>query len=150
MCQRQSSFGSDDAMAQVIPPCADTVCERVGNTFEIRAVLKPDRAICKEARIPDRPPPTTMACKVTVRTLIDQGPPQIMTRPQSRYTRINNAITACPSRRTPVAAAPTCKRVRYSVVTVHSPTQACAAIENNTRVLAICMHSEPMNAFHVR
>ena len=27
------------AIAQVMPPCADTVCERVGNTFEMTAVL---------------------------------------------------------------------------------------------------------------
>jgi hypothetical protein len=31
MCQRQSSSGSALAMAQVMPPWADTVWERVGN-----------------------------------------------------------------------------------------------------------------------
>ena len=39
MCQRQSSFGSAEAMAQVMPPWADTVWERVGNTLVITAVL---------------------------------------------------------------------------------------------------------------
>src|SRR5690606_28001758 len=57
------------AMAQVIPPWADTVCERVGNTFEISAVLKPDCASCSEARMPAPPPPTMTASKVMV--LID-------------------------------------------------------------------------------
>jgi hypothetical protein len=32
-------MGSAEAIAQVIPPCAETVCERVGNTLEITAVL---------------------------------------------------------------------------------------------------------------
>src|SRR5690606_31941621 len=77
MCQRQSSLGSALAMAQVMPPWADTVWERVGNTWVITAVLKPDGAICSAARIPAPPPPTTMPSKLIVRILaISSKPPQ--------------------------------------------------------------------------
>src|ERR1700742_154267 len=40
------------------PPWAATVCERVGNTFESTATLRPARASCSEARMPEPPAPT--------------------------------------------------------------------------------------------
>src|SRR6267154_2248495 len=43
MCQRQSS-GPMLPSAAEMPPCAATVCERVGNTLEMQAVLKPASA----------------------------------------------------------------------------------------------------------
>jgi hypothetical protein len=67
MCQRQSSLGSALAMAQVMPPWADTVCERVGNTLEMTAVLYPDWASCSAARMPAPPPPTMTPSKEIVR-----------------------------------------------------------------------------------
>ena len=58
MCQRQSSgpmLPSEAAM----PPCAATVCERVGNTFVMQAVLRPASAQPSVARRPAPPAPTT-------------------------------------------------------------------------------------------
>ena len=40
MCQRQSSGCMLPSEAEM-PPCAATVCERVGNTFVMQAVRKP-------------------------------------------------------------------------------------------------------------
>jgi hypothetical protein len=45
----------------LIPPCAATVCDRVGKSFEIQAVLKPASARPKAARRPAPPAPTTIA-----------------------------------------------------------------------------------------
>ena len=46
-----------------MPPCAATVCERVGKTFVNTATFKPASANCKEARIPEPPAPTITASK---------------------------------------------------------------------------------------
>ena len=51
-----------------MPPCAATVCERVGNTFESTATLRPARASCSEARIPEPPAPTMTTSKRRVGT----------------------------------------------------------------------------------
>ena len=62
MCQRQSSglmLPSDAEM----PPCAATVCERVGNTLEMQAVFSPASAQPSAARSPDPPAPTTTTSK---------------------------------------------------------------------------------------
>jgi hypothetical protein len=51
MCHSQLSspmLPSDAPM----PPCAATVCERVGNTFDSTATDRPERASCSEARMP--------------------------------------------------------------------------------------------------
>jgi hypothetical protein len=40
MCQRQSSWPMLPSEAEM-PPCAATVCERVGNTLEMQAVFRP-------------------------------------------------------------------------------------------------------------
>src|SRR5262249_41447478 len=57
MCQRQSSGPMLPSEAPM-PPCAATVCERVGNTFESTHTERPARASCSEARIPEPPAPT--------------------------------------------------------------------------------------------
>src|SRR3954467_8559105 len=60
MCQCQLSsveFASGAAM----PPCAATVCERVGKTFDNTATFMPARASSSDARIPDPPAPATTA-----------------------------------------------------------------------------------------
>ena len=58
MCQRQSSspiLPSEAAM----PPCAATVCERVGKTFVMQAVFSPAWLAPSTARRPEPPAPTT-------------------------------------------------------------------------------------------
>ena len=40
------------------PPWAATVWERVGKTLESTATLRPARASCREARMPEPPAPT--------------------------------------------------------------------------------------------
>lgn len=47
--------------AAFIPPWAATVCDRVGNSLEIQAVLNPASAKPKAARKPAPPAPMTMA-----------------------------------------------------------------------------------------
>ena len=42
-----------------MPPCAATVCERVGNTFVMQAVFRPVAARPIVARSPEPPAPTT-------------------------------------------------------------------------------------------
>ena len=44
-----------------MPPCAETVCDLVGKTFETTAVFNPDFASSSEARIPEPPPPIMSA-----------------------------------------------------------------------------------------
>ena len=46
-----------------IPPCAATVCERVGKTFDKTATFKPASANCNDARIPAPPAPTITTSK---------------------------------------------------------------------------------------
>ena len=59
MCHCQSSCPMLP-MAAAMPPCAATVCERVGNTLVMQAVFKPASAQPSVARRPDPPAPTTM------------------------------------------------------------------------------------------
>ena len=42
-----------------MPPCAATVCERVGNTLVMQAVFSPASLQPTTARNPDPPAPTT-------------------------------------------------------------------------------------------
>ena len=58
MCQRQSSSPMLPSAAEM-PPCAATVCERVGNTLVMQAVFRPAAASPKAARSPAPPAPTT-------------------------------------------------------------------------------------------
>ena len=58
MCQRQSSWPMLPSAA-AMPPCAATVCERVGNTLVTQAVLRPASAQPSVARRPEPPAPTT-------------------------------------------------------------------------------------------
>ena len=50
--------------AALMPPCAATVCERVGNSFEMHAVLNPSSTSPNAARSPAPPAPTTTASYV--------------------------------------------------------------------------------------
>jgi hypothetical protein len=49
--------------AALMPPCAATVCERVGNTLERHATDMFSAAIPKVARRPAPPAPTTTTSK---------------------------------------------------------------------------------------
>src|SRR6185295_8599895 len=67
MCQRQSS-GCMLPSEAPMPPCAATVCERVGKTLVSTATLRPARASCSDARIPEPPAPTMTTSKRRVAT----------------------------------------------------------------------------------
>ena len=58
MCQRQSSSPMLPSAA-AMPPCAATVCERVGNTLVMQAVRRPASAQPTTARRPEPPAPIT-------------------------------------------------------------------------------------------
>ena len=62
MCQSQLSSDMLPSEAPM-PPCAATVCERVGNTFDSTATDRPASASCSDARIPEPPAPTMSASK---------------------------------------------------------------------------------------
>src|SRR5260221_14109453 len=50
--------------AAPFPPCAATVCERVGNPLESTATLSPASDNCRPARSPAPPAPTTTTSKL--------------------------------------------------------------------------------------
>ena len=54
-----------------MPPCAATVCERVGNTLDSTATLRPARASCSEARMPEPPAPTMTTSNLRFETLLE-------------------------------------------------------------------------------
>ncbi|GJE71782.1 hypothetical protein CHKEEEPN_3331 [Methylorubrum podarium] len=63
MCQRQSSGPMLPSEAEM-PPCAATVCERVGKTFVMQAVRRPAWEQPTVARRPAPPAPTITTSKV--------------------------------------------------------------------------------------
>src|SRR5947209_11718188 len=60
MCQSQLSSPMLPSAAPM-PPCAATVCERVGKTLDSTPTLRPDCASSSEARMPEPPAPTITA-----------------------------------------------------------------------------------------
>src|SRR4030042_176415 len=88
MCQCQLSsltLPSDAAM----PPCAATVCERVGNTLDSTATLSPASDSCSAARIPAPPAPTMTASNFLL--AIVTSAPQNICRPYGiKQQRQNN------------------------------------------------------------
>src|SRR5512143_2047288 len=60
MCQCQLSSDMLPSEAPM-PPCAATVCERVGKTLERTATDNPASASCSDARMPEPPAPSTSA-----------------------------------------------------------------------------------------
>src|SRR6266851_283842 len=63
--------------AAPIPPCAATVCERVGNTLESTATLNPVSDNCSAARRPAPPAPTTTASKLRLATATLDSPEEL-------------------------------------------------------------------------
>src|SRR5690348_582167 len=80
MCQSQWSSPMF-ASAAPMPPCAATVCERVGNTFESTATRRPACASSREARMPEPPAPTITASNLRTGIVIS-SPPQDRERPE--------------------------------------------------------------------
>src|ERR1043165_4160452 len=75
MCQSQLSSPMLPSAAPM-PPCAATVCERVGNTLESTATRRPALASSSEARIPEPPAPTITASNLRTGTAMASGPPK--------------------------------------------------------------------------
>src|SRR5690349_20832038 len=73
MCHSQLSSDMLPSDAPM-PPCAATVCERVGNTLDSTATVSPAAASCSDARIPAPPAPTISASKRRVGSFIDAAP----------------------------------------------------------------------------
>src|SRR4051812_48146021 len=73
MCQCQLS-SPELASGAAMPPCAATVCERVGKTFESTATLRLARASSRAARIPEPPAPTTIASNLRIGRLKRSSP----------------------------------------------------------------------------
>src|SRR6185312_13173573 len=67
MCQSQLSSAMLPSDAPM-PPCAATVCERVGKTFDSTATDSPAADNCSDARMPAPPAPTISASKRRVGT----------------------------------------------------------------------------------
>src|SRR3954468_3199610 len=72
-----------------MPPCAATVCERVGKTLDSTATFRPARDSCREARMPEPPAPTMTTSNLRVAMLLlvyaicvpSLNPPQRLDRP---------------------------------------------------------------------
>src|SRR3954466_10631789 len=81
MCQCQLSSPSLPSEAAT-PPCAATVCERVGNTFDNTATFRLASARCSAARIPEPPAPTTTASNCLFAIAMYLYAPQDLCRPR--------------------------------------------------------------------
>ena len=82
MCQSQLSSDMLPSEAPM-PPCAATVCERVGKTLESTATDSPASASCSEARMPAPPAPTTTASNLRTGSFM-LAPPQSIRMVQPR------------------------------------------------------------------
>src|SRR6476659_1552136 len=72
MCQCQMS-SVELASGAAMPPCAATVCERVGKTLVKTATFRFARASSNAARMPEPPAPTTSASNLRMGMLIATG-----------------------------------------------------------------------------
>ena len=72
MCQCQLSGSSLPREAET-PPCAATVCERVGNTLDNTATCRLASASCSAARSPEPPAPTGVALTFEVEQQLGDG-----------------------------------------------------------------------------
>src|SRR5215468_8517873 len=80
MCQSQLSSPMLPSAAPM-PPCAATVCDRVGNTFERTATRSPACAASSEARMPAPPAPTITASNLRTGSAMSASSPQDGRRP---------------------------------------------------------------------
>src|SRR5450631_3953837 len=77
-CQLSSSLLPREAAT---PPCAATVCERVGNTFDNTATFRLASARWSAARSPEPPAPTTTASNCLFAIAMYLYAPQNLYRP---------------------------------------------------------------------
>src|SRR5438067_9664056 len=92
-----------------MPPCAATVCERVGNTLDSTATVNPCSASCNDARIPAPPAPTITASKCRTGSVLaaitssrSHGPPKNLNRPagiRDQHANHDELQRETPSRR---------------------------------------------------
>src|SRR6185503_15424665 len=82
MCQSQWSSPMLPSAAPT-PPCAATVCERVGNTFDSTATRRPASDSCSAARSPAPPAPTTTASNLRMLSAELTWPPGPLLRRSS-------------------------------------------------------------------
>src|SRR5512136_1950934 len=80
MCHSQESSPMLPSAAPT-PPCAATVCERVGNTLESTATFKPPSESSNAARSPAPPPPTTTPSNYLFAVATALRPPENLNRP---------------------------------------------------------------------
>src|ERR1700682_1026640 len=80
MCQSQLSSPMLPSAAPM-PPCAATVWERVGKTFERTAVRRPELAHSRAARSPAPPAPTMTASNLRIGVVMDSSSPEDRGRP---------------------------------------------------------------------
>src|SRR5437763_16284216 len=82
MCQSQLSSPMLPSAAPT-PPCAATVCERVGKTFDSTPTLRPACASSSEALRPEPPAPTITASNLRTGMAATSAPsPEDATRGQ--------------------------------------------------------------------
>src|SRR5260221_3150315 len=84
------------------PPCAATVCERVGNTLESTATFRPAVDSCSAARRPEPPAPTTTASYLRTGIAISILPSRKLLNEQHQKSFIGRS----PLRLLPVPPAP--------------------------------------------
>src|SRR6476620_9336500 len=82
MCQCQLSGSSLPSEAET-PPCAATVCERVGNTLDRTATRRLASASSSAARMPEPPAPTTIASNCLVAIAIRSRSPEYLQDPHA-------------------------------------------------------------------
>src|SRR5512140_1288673 len=75
MCQSQLSSPMLPSAAPT-PPCAATVCERVGNTFDSTPTLSPALASSSAARSPEPPAPTITASNLRTGIVMSSPAPE--------------------------------------------------------------------------
>src|SRR5215831_100734 len=89
-----------------MPPCAATVCERVGNTLERTATFRPASESCSEARMPEPPAPTMTTSNLRLLIEEEEGTAisqilQSTCRAQPAHATSQTTTTTCSTIRVP-------------------------------------------------
>src|SRR4029077_7517443 len=98
MCHSQLSSDMLPSAAPM-PPCAATVCERVGKTLDRTATDKPASANCSDARMPAPPAPTMSASNLRTGRTLTPSPPRrclwVGLRPDHRRASLSPCPQGC-------------------------------------------------------
>src|SRR3984957_14144797 len=86
-CFRTASPSPFKFFAALMPPCAQTECERFTGTIENRSTVPPASAILMTAASPASPPPTTMILGVAILSLSETRGQRSEIRDQRREFR---------------------------------------------------------------